>query len=212
MKSECWPKGDGTNHPIFCLTLGPVHRLRSCNRFIVHGRDADTIDGVARRQTVEPCGLTSAHRQAAVRFSEGTIGNQCMIGDRGDCRGKSGSSAATSRLRINGRDLIHAEITRGGPDAIVGEGSIPRHRNRMGAHTGIHQIPEFRPEGSGPVGAQIVADFPERNSIGRHGGHGGHGDIARHRVPCLRADGEDSVRADSDRMGPTDPIGRVPRG
>lgn len=202
-----WPQGDGTDHPILCRNLSPVHRLRSCNRFIVHGRDADTI-GRARRQTVDPCCLTSAHRHG-VRLAEGTIGNQRMIGDRVDRRGESGSTAATSRLRINGRDLIHAELTRGGPDAIGGQGSRPRHRNRMGAHTGIHQIPEFRPEGSAPIGAQIGADFPERKFIG---GHGGHGDISRHRILCLSADCEESVRADSDRMGPTDPIGPVPRG
>ena len=204
--SGSWPQGDGTDHPILGRDLGPVHRLRPCRHFIVHGRDADTIDG-ARRQTVNPCGLTSPHRQG-VRLADGTIRNQRMIGDRGDRRGERGPCAATACLRINGRALIHTEITRGGADAIAGEGSRPCHRNRIGAYTGSRQIPEFCPEGTAPIGAQIGADFRERKSIG---GHGGHGDLACHRIPCLRADGEESVRAVPDRMGPTDRIGRVAR-
>ena len=130
-----WPQGDRTAYPILGRHLGPVHRFQSCHRFIVHGRDPDTIGG-ARRQLVDPRGLPRAYRHG-VRLADGTIGNNCMTGHCSDGCGKRGPRTATSCVCINGSHLIDAEITCRGPDAITGEGSRPPHSNRIGAYPRI---------------------------------------------------------------------------
>ena len=207
LKSGGRPQGNGTDRPILGRNLSPVHRLYACGRLVIDCGNPRGIDG-PRGRAVYPGRLPRSNRQR-VRLGKRAIHNQRMIGYRGDRRGERSPNAAASRMRINGRDLIHAEITRGRSDAIAGEGSRPGDRNRRGTDPGRGEIPELGAEGTTRISAQIGADFRERKSTG---GHGSHGDISRYRIPCLRADCEEAVRAIPDRMGPTDRIGGVPRG
>jgi hypothetical protein len=66
----------------------------------------------------------------------------------------------------------------------LGQGSGPGHRNRIGPHTRIPQIPDFRAERTAATGSHICLNFRERRAIGRHGSYG---DISRHRIPGLSA-------------------------